>query len=67
LRAFADERLSSSRQERGAYAYADFRYGDVAAFRAIGFGYPDTTLLVLTCFPHHVNYLPPDANFPPKE
>ncbi len=36
------------KSETDGYAYTDFWYGDVAFFRAMAFGYPETTLLVVS-------------------
>jgi len=59
IRALADERMSPKPDgEEGVYAWKDFRYGDVASFRAIAFGYPNTTLLVISC--PHIHYQPPE-------
>jgi hypothetical protein len=60
IKALAEERLSSRVDgNEGVYSYTDFRYWDVATFRAIAFGYPETTLLVISCF-HAIPYKPPE-------
>ena len=45
----AAERMSPAPDgEAAGYAYSDFWYGDVAYFRAMAFGHPETRLLVVS-------------------
>jgi hypothetical protein len=58
----AAERLSPEPDgERDGFAYADFWYGDVAFFRVMAFGFPQTTLLVVSRTP---GTRPPPADPP---
>ena len=43
-----DELLAVTEGQGGGYAYGHVWYGDVAYFYALAFGYPQTTLLVLS-------------------
>ncbi len=49
VKAMASEILRPGPEaEADGYAYRDFWFGDVAFFRAMAFGYPETTLLVVS-------------------
>jgi hypothetical protein len=52
LRALANERLAPNPDGQGdGYAYSDFRFGDAARFRALAFGYPATSVLLVARYP----------------
>jgi Tfp pilus assembly pilus retraction ATPase PilT len=48
VKAMATEVLDPKPEQQMGYAYSDFWYGDVAFFRAMAFGYPETTLLIVS-------------------
>jgi Tfp pilus assembly pilus retraction ATPase PilT len=48
----AEQVLGSGRgSQRDGYAYLDFAYGNVARFRAMAFGYPKTSVLLISRWP----------------
>jgi Tfp pilus assembly pilus retraction ATPase PilT len=56
VRAMANERMGTAPDgEADGYAYSDSRYGDIARFRAMAFGYPNTTSLLIAMFPDDPN------------
>jgi hypothetical protein len=51
VRTLADDRLGATPDaEVDGYAYSDFRYGEAGMFRAMAFGFPNTTVLLVTRF-----------------